>query len=292
MMTCKKWTVVFGIVASIAATSYGEWTWETVDYPGAANTQLLGIDNYKYILSNNNSLYSYPNGRWSSTPWSMYEGMRYQDFSYTVIGGDYLGGYCTVYPYEGESYIMAFVDKDMEGLWDAGDEVIAIGSDGKFIYNYGVNTFINDGTTSTILPNYNGRSSSIQYSGLDGDRIVGAYTVADGTTYGFIYDGTNWTELGYPGAQFTYIDGISGNNIVGFYTDDTGYHNFLFDGSQWTSFDYPGASHMVITGINGDTIVGWYTLDGHTHGLVLTIPEPASLSLLAIGGLLVARRKR
>jgi hypothetical protein len=65
-----------------------------------------------------------------------------------------------------------------------------------------------------------------------------------------------WTTLDYPGAQETYLYGISGSNIVGDYGDDNGAHGFLFDGTGWTRLICPGAAYTYASGISGNNIVG------------------------------------
>jgi hypothetical protein len=85
-----------------------------------------------------------------------------------------------------------------------------------------------------------------------------------------------WTTLDYPGQPWTGAFGISGNNIVGGYTDannaffflnwsDAGL-GFLYNGLSWTTLDYPGAPETRAFGIFGNNIAGWYAdinLVGH-----------------------------
>ena len=60
-----------------------------------------------------------------------------------------------------------------------------------------------------------------------------------------------------------------------------------------TTLDVPGASNTLAYGIDGSNIVGYY-IDGsyNYHGFLTVIPEPATLSLLAIGMLMACRRRR
>jgi uncharacterized membrane protein len=110
---------------------------------------------------------------------------------------------------------------------------------------------------------------------------------------GFLHNGTTWTTLNYPGASETTAYGISGSNIVGYYEyEDGSRHGFLYDGTTWRTLDYPGAFNTYAYGISGNRIVGCFSDSSGQHGFLLTIPEPATLSLLAIGGLVLVRRKR
>ena len=107
------------------------------------------------------------------------------------------------------------------------------------------------------------------------------------------------------GAQGTIAWGIDGNNIVGSYIDASGFdHGFLYDFSTYTTLDDPagqqvsrfgfGPTGSDVRGISGNTIVGIYTTTGRENGYIATVPEPTTLSLIALatGSLLARRRKR
>lgn len=131
---------------------------------------------------------------------------------------------------------------------------------------------------------------------IDNGKMVGKYYDSSYRYKGFYYDGTNWTSLVYPGANRTIASGIQGNLIVGNYAfNGSGSgdgHGFIYDGTTWESFDFAGAVRTSFNHIDGDTIVGSYVdAQGRDHGLIYIIPEPATLSLLGIGFLIV-RKKR
>lgn len=71
---------------------------------------------------------------------------------------------------------------------------------------------------------------------------------------------------------------------------------FLYDGVNWTALDMPGASDTMPSGIYGNCIVGSYYYGDYdmpnVSGFIYTIPEPATLFLLALGGLFLKRARR
>src|ERR1700674_3559593 len=71
-----------------------------------------------------------------------------------------------------------------------------------------------------------------------------------------------YTQIDYPGASWTYAEGIdSAGDIVGYYVDTVGEHGFLLSGGGYTSIDYPGAKYTVASGINDNGQVVGGTLD-------------------------------
>jgi hypothetical protein len=104
-----------------------------------------------------------------------------------------------------------------------------------------------------------------------------------------------WTTLDYPEASATVAYGISGSSIVGEYIDGSGNsRGLLYNGSTWTTLDYPGSNCTETLGISGSNIVGVYfdAPGSDSHGFIYTIPEPATLLLLGLGGLAIMRRRR
>jgi hypothetical protein len=81
---------------------------------------------------------------------------------------------------------------------------------------------------------------------------VGLYLDANGVENGFLYDGTTWNTLNFPGAKGTGVVGIDGNNLVGYYRKSPNglAHGFLYDGTTWKALDVaPGATYTVPTDI-------------------------------------------
>ena len=80
----------------------------------------------------------------------------------------------------------------------------------------------------------------------------------------------NWVTLDFPDASDTYVNGIDGDKIVGYYEDISGtQHGFLYNGVTWATLDFPGASSTRAYGIDGDKIVGCYEYGVHRpHGFL------------------------
>ena len=94
---------------------------------------------------------------------------------------------------------------------------------------------------------------------------------------------TTFTALDLPG----YAHGISGNNIVGYYSDQTGVHGYLYDGSTLTTLDDPSETFggprngTWLWGISGSNILGSYwDSSGGLHYFEATVPEPSTFALL------------
>ena len=61
--------------------------------------------------------------------------------------------------------------------------------------------------------------------------------------------------------------------------------------ATWTTLDPSGAVHTITAhGIDGDRIVGQYYDGSAQHGFVYVIPEPATLLLLSLGGVVLRRK--
>jgi hypothetical protein len=126
---------------------------------------------------------------------------------------------------------------------------------------------------------------------------VGVYGAGN---HGFLFNGSTYSALNDPNANAvgTLAFGISGSNIVGYFGDNTGNHGFLYNGSTYTTLDDPNATAGTLAqGIDGSNIVGFYTDNTGVHGFIYTnelatVPEPSSLLLLGIAGIVGIARFR
>jgi len=122
------------------------------------------------------------------------------------------------------------------------------------------------GTEMYIEPHYDGtRVSYLQPVGggttpaqpvSPAYRVVGTATVG-GLTKGFLYNGSTFTDIIYPGGSETVAYDVDGSNVVGSTSVSGITKGFLYNGSTFTDIIYPGADFYTIPfGISGSNISG------------------------------------
>ena len=153
--------------------------------------------------------------------------------------------------------------------------------------------FMLTGGTMTTLSDPAGVNGTFA-QGISAGKIVGYYEDSRYVYHGFLYDGMSYTTLddtaiaGLPNER-TWAYGISDDDVVGYYTQSGLNHGFLYDGSSYIPLDDPLAGTAFndgtfAFGISGNTVVGYYTdSSALNHGFIATVPEPASVVLLAAG---------
>lgn len=95
-----------------------------------------------------------------------------------------------------------------------------------------------------------------------------------------------FTTFDIPGAHDTWVMGISGNTLVGYNTNNTGWSGFSSTGGVNTKLDYPGtAGNTIAHGVTGGTVVGvsngfaW----SETGGVYTTLTFPGAAKTLPNG---------
>ena len=196
-------------------------------------------------------------------------------------------------------------------------------------YNY--HGFLYNMTTqSWTTLNYPGTVYGTHIQGISGNNVVGYYWNAPGYSTngnGMLYNMTTQSYTSLPigggawaidGSNVLYgsgpfaavynittqmntmqfltpnnatLTGISGSNVVGWYTDNSGNsHGFLstFNSTTWssssTTLDMPGVSGTRLWGIDGSTIVGRYEdASGNEHGILYNMTTQSWSTLDAPG---------
>jgi hypothetical protein len=268
-------------------------TWQQTSYPEAG----VSIDGDNIVGSSGSHAYLYNTKTKNLT---ILDAPGASSTQATHISGDKIVGWCTYPDLSNKSFIYNY----SESTWNfinnpSGDDIRACSISGDKIVcvspNY-VNSFIyNDKDSTWTNINVPGASYTHAFD-IDGDNIVGSCYL-DGYK-GFLFNGTTYTLLTVPEQNATKVTGISGDNIVGEYMpryDFIHQYGFIYNISDqsWTTLIAPWDYVTSIYDIDGSKIIGSY---GHlpdrvVGGFIYTIPEPASLLLLALGALIAVRRK-
>lgn len=232
----------------------------TLDFPGATQTQVLGINESGTVVGEgdffdaNGNLLSYHGFTWKNGAFSEVDVPGSADTS--VVGINAAG--------------------DLVGLWDTGvSSPIGHG----FLFSNGQFTSFDVPVAGATVT----QPDDINASG----QIVGLYVDAAGAIHGFLMAGATFTTLDFPGAAQTSAWGInSAGQIVGTYRTVPGEppHGFLAEpgnkakglaalaaaAGQFTSFDFPGAINTQATAItpSGDIVGRYFSADGREHGFL------------------------
>jgi hypothetical protein len=315
----KLVSFLVAVVLMSAAENLFAMTITTFNYPSAPWTTLEAVSGNNvvgyYLDSNvNDPPFNFVYNGSTFTPISGPSGFR-QNYAEGIYGNTIVGlsypfpdagiqvqgflyngsGYTLFQDPLGSTYARAISGSNIVGFLQSSSD----GSFHGFLYNGSTYTTIDD-------PLSNDQRG---LTGIDGNNVVGIYVNAAGTPRSFLYNGSTFTPIDDPlGVNGTEAQGISGNNIVGYYLDALNqYHGFLYNGSTYTTIDDPFAGYgnaantaeyadgSRLFGISGDTIVGnYFDASTNLHGFIVTIPEPSSILLLALGagGLWVVGRHR
>jgi hypothetical protein len=172
-----------------------------------------------------------------------------------VDGGNIVGWYTDTswnahgFLYDGSSskFLNAFSSPWTQALGISGNNIVGACGLGGFLYN---------GTNYQILnipgSPYYGKSAT----DIDGSNIVGVYSDDSGQQHGFLFNGSSYSTIDPPGSTTTYINGISGNNIVGQYSYSGGVSGFVYNISSGTTTDLSSLGFITIYCIDGDNIIG------------------------------------
>ena len=303
----RKLVIICAIIAFLSVNYAVASNWTSFDYPGAMETYANDIDGSNIVGQYRDAngpplphgfLYSITAQTWTTLDMPGTSIINPLGISGSNIIGWYPDNYGSNFIYDGATYTTFFIPlgakSDLSGI-DGDNYVASYGnynniSHGAFYNGTGWTTFDSPGSEST------------RPSGIEGSNIVGSYRDTNGQYHGFLYNITaqTWTTLDMPGAPEVTMwpRGISGSSIVGSYRVNSNERGFLYDitAQTWTTLDMPGARETIPTGIDGDYIVGWYSGANGYSSFIYTIPdpipEPATLALLGLGGLILVRRRK
>lgn len=293
------------LILVISGSAYAESIWTVINKPGTESTGIYGISGSKVVgyyadfgtHRRHGVIYDTANQSWSTldapgdvSPW----GTQLYGISGNIVAGYSLSSS----GYTGQTYnltMQAWTNITCQNS----SRVQIYGIDGSnLVGNYFTNKnsgFLYDGTTwrSLDMPG----TTVTNARGISGNNIVGYGWNTSGIAHGFLYNITNqsWTNLNVPGADQTYVYGINGNNIVGgcFVAGSSLGFIYNMETQLWTTLNMPGAIETTMTGIEGNNIIGTYgDGSGNTYSFIYTIPEPATILLLTLGGLLLRKYKK
>jgi uncharacterized membrane protein len=161
------------------------------------------------------------------------------------------------------------------------------------------------GTFNLLSGSIPGGASAAATDINDNGQVSGFYATA-GSDNGFLRSAGRLTTLSVPGAAITEALGLNNlGQVVGFYqnTSSSNPQRFIYSDGAFRTVNDPGASQTTINGINNfSQIVGFALVGDQTStvgfvGSPIAVPEPSSLSLLALGytsliGMCILRGRR
>jgi probable HAF family extracellular repeat protein len=226
------------LLSTLVAAQDAEYTFTTIDVPGATHTEAYGINTAGQIVG------------WFQDATGQHGFLR-DGATYTRI--DVPSALSTV----------AFGINDSSQI---------VGHFNDFARTRGFVTA--DGATFTAI-NVPGATTTATFGINNSNQIAGWFQDTAGP-HGFLTDGATFTRIDVPNALATYAFRINdSDHIVGRFDDATGRHGFLTDGTTFTILAVPGATETQAFGINNSgQIVGWFQDATGTHGFLATPTVP------------------
>ena len=281
-------SLVLGVCLSFIQTAHAQYTFTTIDVPGAVDTLLTGINDRGDIVGAYNNEIFGPSYAFFTEGDSLITIAVPGSSQTTAFGinnnGKIVGSFVT-----GEQHGFLYSSKrqrfkQVDVPFPTG--VFLTRVNGTNNRGQSVGEYL-DQPTSNEQHGFlysKGQFSSIDVpdaevtsaTGINNQgQIVGFY--ADRITFqvhGFVKDGEDFTSVDVPflGAFSTVLTGINRRGqMVGIYQDGAGVHGFVNDAGIFATIDVPGAFETLALGINRHgEIVGWYSDGLGTHGFVAT----------------------
>src|SRR5206468_717126 len=170
MKTSYAFLSVFGLIAIAASSQASDYTFTTLDYPGA-------LDTYPHGVSGSTVVGSYQN----RIPNTAFHGFIYNGSTFTTL--------------DAPKAALSLSGTYLTGV--SGGTVAGYYEDSSYAFH----GFIHNGSTFRRL-DVPGADSTFVF-GMFGGTIVGSYQGNSGPSHGFIYGGSTFTTLDVPGANGT-----------------------------------------------------------------------------------------
>ena len=243
---------------------YEDSTWTTLDHPNAAaprGTAAYGVSGDSIVgtfvdATGRSFGYLYDGTNWTTLAHPPVGSGPIDTFARGVSGGTVVGYYIESLTTRGfvHDAAGAFRDVVIPGATDTSPDDVDGGQIvGTFDNATGTHAFVLDGALVRTIDHPLGTVLGTYGTGVDGTNVVGNYlSLIDGSAHGFLFDGSGFTAIDFPGATDTTVNGIDGDRIVGSYVDPS----------------------------------------GAIRGFIAVIPEPAALALAAPWLLLPTHRPR
>ncbi len=326
MRTLAASTLFLFSLLCAGTSSATDFSWTTMDYPGADSTFLYGIEDEKMVgwyretggegvTFDNGFLYDSS----QANPWSTLNYPHGSDTHLHAINdGNVVGSYLDNdgkrqgVSYDLQNHIWTSYGGSVNGA--PASDIFGIDGDEMVGYTVDLNEVKHgsyfDGSQWNTLnyPGQTGGQANSFFHAINDQHIIGSYidhAPSSPVDHGIAYDieTQEWTTLDHPNASQTYLYEIEGAYLVGVYKDINGFHGFHYDSvmEAWQTIDHPQGTRTALHGIDGNSMVGFYhDSNNYIHGFRVTgefgqteaVPEPATLLLALLGLALLPRRKR
>ncbi len=258
-------------------------TFTTIDVPGAAVTEINGINTagdmvgfFGQNTSGPDSGFLYSNGTFTS--------FDYPGQTVTVPGGINDSGLIVgsaTQNAEQRGTVVGFV-------YDGTTFTTLKDGNNAATYGFGIdNAGVVVGSAGSLFTTkafelVNGRYKTINFpgsytygfaNGVNNRGLVVGFTISGVSDFGYVAKNGKFRNADFPGAQQTAALGVNDEAIVVGWYNPTGtneFHGFAFQKGKYVSFSYPGAVWTLAAGINkSGQIVGTYSFDRVAfHGFV------------------------
>jgi probable HAF family extracellular repeat protein len=268
-----------------------EYTFQTIDYPGASETRVFGVNNAGHLVGvyevgseEYGFLYDGTNYTKIEVPGAVETNASgvnlagqivgsYEDNDENTHGFLYDGANFTIIDYPGASETYAY------GINDA-NTIVGISDGGK--------TFLYDGANFT---NIDVPLAAIKNAINNAGQIAGTTLIAVGDVggfYGFFYDSGHYVTLYIIGESNLALGINDAGHVCGAYTNDSfdNLQGFVDDGSDYTTIQVPDSTTTLAMGINNAGQTGGFYADslGDIHGFLADpVPLPGSVFLMGSG---------